>query len=311
MIVRAHAKINLTLELLGKRADGYHELRSIVMPIALHDELDIRFGAVQENAQVTLEVVADGVDCSQMGVVEDNLCVKAIRNFYATFSTEQIRQPEIAIRIIKRIPLGGGMGGGSADAAATLQALAQHHAFSEEREGELLAVAAQTGSDVPALLLAYRKKCAVKMEGRGERVMPLQRFCKAFTILLANPGTHVSTAAAFRAADLELTNSQFSDKIGTSQNCLESLSKLSTILSNGLEKPVFTLYPEIAHIAARLRRAGARGVLMSGSGATVFALVESSEEAVKIAQALPVGCWWTISQLMPDGVTAAHGPLEA
>lgn len=304
--IEAHAKINLSLEILGTRPDGYHDLRSVVMPIALHDDLWVEVSPSSNSEHsISIEIIPDGVDCSKIGDDKKNLCVKAANLFLSRVSGISA---DVFIRITKRIPLGGGMGGGSADAAATLIAL--NHLFSPTlfSQDELISMAAEIGSDVPALLLGG----TVLMEGRGEKVSRLNDFAPPFDILLANPGTHISTPAAFKAYDeMVLTKSQISSNIVHSRNCGGALSDFATSLSNGLEKPVFALYPEVARTAAALKEAGAIGVLMSGSGATVFALAESPEAAGNLAGALPDNCWKMISRTVPDGVMAAHGPLEA
>lgn len=303
--IEAHAKINLSLDVLGTRPDGFHDLRSVVMPIALHDELFVEISpATTTEGQISIEIIPDGVDCSEIGDNKKNLCVKAASLF---LSRAEERLVDVFIRVLKRIPLGGGLGGGSADAAATLIALNSLFSPRPFSEEELISMAAEIGSDVPALLLGG----TVLMEGRGERVSRLANFAPPFDILLANPGTHISTPAAFRAYDEMLTKSQISSNIVISRNCGGALSDFATSLSNGLEKPVFALYPEVARTAAALKDAGAIGVLMSGSGATVFALADSPEAASRLAGALPKGCWKMISRTVPDGVMAAHGPLEA
>lgn len=328
--IEAHAKVNIVLDVLGTRPDGFHDLRSIVMPVELHDDLEIEVGG--PGGGVAVEVVPDGVDVSHIGPAEDNLCVKAVKAYFAAIPPcGTHRAPEMRIHIVKRIPLGGGMGGGSADAAATLVALdwfAARGVFAGEvgpvGEKGLLEIAAEVGSDVPALLLGG----AVLMEGRGEKVSRLRGVFPPVDLLLANPGVHVSTPAAFRALDAGrssgscprnvppvvarlLTNPSDFGNILSSRNCGEALSGFTEMLYNGLEGAVFELHPEVALIAAKLREAGSKGVLMSGSGATVFALASSPEEAGILAESLPRGCRAVISRTVPDGVMAAHGPLEA
>ena len=323
--IEAHAKINVTLDVLGVRPDGYHDLSSVVMPVALHDDVvvsAIAGGTSAAEPSVIVEVVPEGVDISRLGPPDRNLCVKAAQAYFKAMSATGAHRlpPRLDVRVVKRIPLGGGLGGGSADAAAVLAALdwmAARGAFGAGAkplgEERLVAVAAEVGSDVPALFLGG----ATLMEGRGERVRRLPGVFGTFDILLANPGIHVSTPEAFRALDAlprdgeMLTKTRFSDNILTSRNCGKTLPGFAAMLSNGLEKAVFGLHPEIARLAARLRDAGARGVLMSGSGATVFALAASPSEANALAGVLPAGCWSAVSQTVPDGVMAAHGPLEA
>ena len=171
---------------------------------------------------------------------------------------------------------------------------------------------ASLGSDIPAMVHGG----TVLMEGRGEKVTPLLGSdglspLPSMAVLLANPGTHVSTAEAYRESSDVLTSSAFSCNILSSPNCVGSASACAAWLFNGLEGAVFARHPEVADIAARLREAGGAAVLMSGSGATVFALADDEAEAERLARALPDGCWWTVTRTLPDGVMAAHGPLEA
>ena len=171
---------------------------------------------------------------------------------------------------------------------------------------------AELGSDIPAMVHGG----TVLMEGRGERVSPLRgpdgrSPLPPLFVLLANPGTHVSTAEAYRETSAVLTSPAFSCNILSSPHCVGSASAFAAWLFNGLEGAVFARHPEVAALAARLREAGAPAVLMSGSGATVFALFDDAASAERVRRGLPPECWCTVTRLLPDGVMAAHGPLEA
>ena len=341
--VPAYAKINLTLELLGVRPDGYHAIRSVVVPVELHDDVEIsvhsspvtRHSSLATTSSVgvpTLEVVADGVSLSNLGPDNKNLAVRAARLFLDRLGLKRgnreqgtgngptpfcILHSAFCIHIVKRIPLGGGLGGGSADAAAVLlglNSLVTRHSslVTPFSVPDLMEIGASLGSDIPAMVHGG----TVLMEGRGEKVTPLRgpggrSPLPSMAVLLANPGTHVSTAEAYRESSDVLTSSAFSCNILSSPHCVGSASACAAWLFNGLERAVFARHPEVADIAARLREAGAAAVLMSGSGATVFALADDEAEARRLARALPDGCWWTVTRTLPDGVMAAHGPLEA
>ena len=361
--VPAYAKINLTLELLGVRPDGYHAIRSVVVPVELHDDVEIsvsgpeslegpegleslgshsslvtRHSSLATTSSVstpTLEVVADGVSLTNLGPAEKNLAVRAARLFIDHLHSSLVTRhsslasdglSSLAIRITKRIPLGGGLGGGSADAAAVLLGLNSLFSVPSSQflvpgspvphspfpVSDLMDMAASLGSDIPAMVHGG----TVIMEGRGEVVTPVRDVAghsplPSMAVLLANPGTHVSTAEAYRESNAVLTSSAFSCNILSSPNCVGSASACAAWLFNGLERAVFARHPEVAALAARLREAGAAAVLMSGSGATVFALADDAAEAERLARALPDGCWWTVTRTLPDGVMAAHGPLEA
>ena len=289
MTIEAYAKINLTLEVLGTRPDGYHALRSVVIPTTLSDTIRLE--------------KANGISSDFAG--GDDLCVKAAKAILPPGKG-------VRIEIEKRIPSGGGLGGGSADAAAVLVGLNSLFPEPPFSRAELAAMGAEIGSDIPAMVTGG----TVMMEGRGEVVTPVRGpdGCSplpSMAVLLANPGTHVSTAEAYRESNAVLTSSAFSCNILSSPNCVGSASACAAWLFNGLERAVFARHPEVAALAARLRQAGAAAVLMSGSGATVFALADDAAEAERLARALPDGCWWTVTRTLPDGVMAAHGPLEA
>lgn len=234
MKVEAHAKINLTLEVLGVRPDGYHDLRSIVLPVPLHDDITLS----PDNDVV---VVMPG-DIPQ----EKNLAWKAADTLRrATGCTRGVR-----IEIEKHIPSGAGLGGGSADAAAVLNALniAWNLNLPKER---LCTLAAEVGSDVPALTLGG----AVLMEGRGERVTPLADSPLAdfplpdmSRLVLRTPSVFVSTPAVFR----EFRESDRGQG------------------ANDLQPAACRLHPEISDALAALRTEGCDGVMMSGSGSSVF-----------------------------------------
>ena len=374
--VPAYAKINLTLELLGVRPDGYHAIRSVVVPVELHDDVEISVVPASEGDRslsdhaISLETIADGVSLAALGPADNNLAVRAARlfldrigqfefqisdfkfqnpttplsTFHSPLSTSlsasapsaplrnqnnpapnrQTVKPSnrqtpfcilhsaFCIHLTKRIPLGGGLGGGSADAAAVLVGLNSLFPEPPFSRAELAAMGAEIGSDIPAMVTGG----TVMMEGRGEIVTPLRgpdgrSPLPSMAVLLANPGTHVSTAEAYRESNAVLTSSAFSCNILSSPNCVGSASACAAWLFNGLERAVFARHPEVAALAARLRQAGAAAVLMSGSGATVFALADDEAEAERLARALPDGCWWTVTRTLPDGVMAAHGPLEA
>lgn len=299
----AHAKVNLTLRVLGRRPDGYHMIESVVMPLALHDDVELRVvgtgGDSRAHKSVLVETIAEGVDCSALCEPGDNLCAKAVRAFMARLpESAPLRGATLAIRVVKRIPLGGGLGGGSADAAAVfrmLRALAGPGAIDE---AAILAAAAEVGSDVPALFLGG----PVLMRGRGENVTRLDpgRFAP-LPVVVANPGVHVSTAAAY--ADWDGLAARRTDSRQSSaalpDSALSSAESYGGILANDLQESVFAKYPQVAGTARLLRDAGARHVLMAGSGASVFAIVDSTDEAERIAAGISSSCWTSATRLAP------------
>ena len=264
MRAEAFAKVNFTLEVFGKRADGYHALRSVVMPISLSDTLDI-------------EVTDDGSITSDTGY-DDDLCVKAARILKSSVSGLPSSLGAV-IRVIKRIPAGGGLGGGSADAAAVLRALNELWKVGLSRE-ELAEIGAQVGSDVPSLVMGG----SVIMEGRGEKVTPLFNLQPStFNLILVNPGVHSSTKEVYGACEARA----LSDENATAKMVAAlgegDVGKIAAALMNDLQAPAVKLHPEIADALVSLRTAGVVGAMMSGSGSSVFGLVENESEARRIS----------------------------
>ncbi len=231
MTVEAHAKINLTLEVLGTRPDGYHELRSVVAPIPLHD--DVTFADAEDGV-----VAVEGCD----GVpAEKNLAYRAARLLQdATGCRKGVR-----IAIAKRIPMGAGLGGGSADAAAVLTGLNRfwNLGLSADR---LMALGAEIGSDVPALVHGGM----VLMEGRGEKVTACADYPTPAweKLVVYTPPVFSSTARVY----------------GDFRDADRGAGK------NDLQPAACRLYPEIRDALAKLEAEGCRDVMMSGSGSTVF-----------------------------------------
>ena len=268
MTVSANAKVNLTLEVFGKRADGYHALRSVVMPISLCDTLDI-------------EATDDGSVTSDTGY-DDDLCVKAARILRASCLETRGSCLGAKISVVKRIPAGGGLGGGSADAAAVLRALNELWAVGLSRE-ELAEVGAQVGSDVPALVCG----CPVVMEGRGEKVTPLSGVRHpAFNLVLVNPGVHSSTKEVYAACEDRPFGGEDLTAEMVAALKAEDLGRIAAALMNDLQAPAVRLHPEIADALVSLRTAGVVGAMMSGSGSSVFGIVPDAAAAERIASEL-------------------------
>ena len=272
MTVEAYAKVNLTLAVYGKRPDGYHALRSIVQPIALADTLEI-------------EPTDDGLVSSDTGYGENDLIVRAARALVsrsrAAGTSRLPCTPGCRVRVTKRIPAGGGLGGGSADAAAALNALNALWRLGKSPE-ELADIGAAVGSDVPALVLAQHYRRPVLMEGRGEKVSVLRclRFpMRGLPLVLANPGVHSSTPEVFAHC-----TPRVSDATGAAFSPREGGDVLR--LFNDLQEAAIALHPEIGATLEALRSLGARETMMSGSGATVFGFVETDSEAERLVKAL-------------------------
>ena len=287
MKVEACAKVNLTLEVFGERSDGYHALRSVVLPVSLSDTLDI-------------ELTDDGTISSDSGYADD-LCVKAanvLRQVLdARRETRDANSPGAKISVVKRIPAGGGLGGGSADAAATLRALNDLWGLGKSLE-ELAEIGAQVGSDVPALVLGG----PVLMEGRGEKVTRFPGGHETddgrlgqLNLVLANPGVFSSTKEVYAACSPRLPNDPSIVYNMQTAWAAGDLKKVAATLMNDLQEPAVRLHPEIRDALEALKAAGADGVLMSGSGSTVFGLVPTEARGREIAVLLEAKGYWARS----------------
>ena len=264
--VSAFAKINLDLRVLGKRPDGYHELRTVFQTISLADTIEVAFSP----ARATRIEVAGAPEIPD----RDNLAVKA-----AALALDVIRRTgHVALRLTKRIPMGAGLGGGSADAAAVLLALPVL-AGGRGEPGDLLRAAAELGSDVPFFLLGG----AAIGVGRGTELYPLPDLAARHG-LLATPCVHSSTAAAYRALDAGLTTEAQQNKIFSFQS--QAWAGVWDRPQNDFEGVVFRQHPELARWKRRLAEAGARPAMMTGSGSALFGLFRSREEAARALKSL-------------------------
>ena len=266
MKVEANAKVNFTLEVFGRRTDGYHALRSVVMPISLSDTLDI-------------EVSDDGEITSDAGY-DDDLCVKAARVLrnVRMFESSSVRMLGARISVKKRIPAGGGLGGGSADAAAVLRALNELWGIGLSREA-LAEIGAQVGSDVPSLVF----NAPVVMEGRGEKISPLSTSTSSLHLVLVNPGVHSSTKEVYAACEGRPLDGENLTARMVEALQAGDLSRIAAALMNDLQPPAVKQHPEIADALVFLKTAGVIGAMMSGSGSSVFGLVENESEARRIS----------------------------
>ena len=267
--VRSYAKINLTLDVLGKRADGYHELATVMQTIDLYDTICLT--ATEEN---TVHIICSRPELSS----EDNLAARAVQAVRQRLSLTQ----GVMIELYKHIPVAAGLGGGSSNAAAVLLALQQWWQLPLS-SADLLDIAASLGSDVPFFLKGGLALC----EGRGEQVTPLApRWPSTMRwLLLLKPSIGVSTATVFR----HLPTSDYSDG-SHSQAIRSALTAKSGLpleeLHNDLERSVLERYPEVAQAREDMLQAGASPVRLSGSGPTLFAMFSHLDVAVSVQQHL-------------------------
>jgi 4-diphosphocytidyl-2-C-methyl-D-erythritol kinase len=249
---RAFAKINLSLRALGMRPDGYHELRTILQSIRLHDTLTIR--AVPGPFQLT----CDDPDCPSNAT---NLIWRAAEQLW-TVAGRRGSPRDISIDLAKRIPLQAGLGGGSSDAAAALRALGRMWRIDEAHQR---ATAAALGADVPYF---FEGGTVLGLE-RGDLLFPLIDHPDAW-VVIALPPFGVSTKEAF----------------GWWDAAHAERSVLRAALGNDLEGPVGARHPQITRLISGMRRTGASHAAMSGSGSAVFGLFSRRQEAVRAAEAL-------------------------
>jgi 4-diphosphocytidyl-2-C-methyl-D-erythritol kinase len=271
IFLRAPAKVNLRLEILGKRSDGYHEIATWIYPIGLADELHIER---VKTAQITISSVSPGLPLG-----EENLAHRAA----ALFIKERGLPGGVRIDIIKHIPLAAGLGGGSSDAAAVLKAL--NILWGKNIPvAELMEMGARIGADCPFFV---RGKAAI-MGGKGERVVSYLPPLKAWMVLI-NPGIPLSTKQVYEQGKWGLTKQGGETKISMPPQELEKMGKF---LRNDLEGPARELLPIIATLKERLREAGASGVSMTGSGPTVFGLFATEAKARQAAEDLTMAPGW-------------------
>ena len=258
MIAFPHAKINIGLNILSKRMDGYHNLQTIFYPVALNDALEIIDGNEQETG---IEFTCTGLPVN--GNINDNLCVTA----YELLRKDFPQITAIKGHLHKIIPMGAGMGGGSADAAFMLRLLNNKFQLNLSID-QLIDYALQLGSDCPFFIL--NKACFAT--GRGEIMQPVNIDLRSYNILIVNPGIHVNTASAFS----QITPGENSTELQSL--IMHQITTWKHSISNDFEKPVFAKYPEIAEIKNNLYDAGAIYASMSGSGSTVYGIFSGTEK---------------------------------
>lgn len=253
MEILANAKINLCLDVVKRRDDGYHEMDMIMVPIALHDTLYI---TLHEEDVLLCED-------NNMPMDDSNTMIKAVRVMREQFQFEE----HFRMEIIKRIPMEAGMAGGSADAAAVMKGIWKLLALPCTLE-ELALLGKKVGADVPFCII---NECSL-VRGIGEKVTRFSGACK-FDVLLVKPKQGVSTGKAFQTLDFTTCEhpNTLACKEYLEQGNVQAFFQTS---GNTLEQSAFRMVPEVAHLKQELLALGFPFVLMSGSGSTVFAISE-------------------------------------
>jgi 4-diphosphocytidyl-2-C-methyl-D-erythritol kinase len=261
--VLAHAKLNLSLVVLAREASGFHQIETVFCRVALADEVCFLPG--DASGQLRLHV-----DGEPLGAMEENLAYRAARIFHEAAGTGAGE----VIRLVKRIPVGGGMGGGSSDAAAVLRGLNRLHGHPLGRD-DLLRLGAGLGSDVPFFLAAA---ALARAGGRGGRIQPLPPL-PSVPVLLALPPVAVSTAEAYA----DLAARRHADWVAPPAIITavpESWEEIAAAAGNDFEDVVFPRIPLLRTLRDALRDHGAAIARMTGTGSTVFGIFASAGTGV-------------------------------
>jgi 4-diphosphocytidyl-2-C-methyl-D-erythritol kinase len=264
-LVKSPAKINIGLKIISKRPDGYHNLESVFQEISLYDDIYI------EKRKTGIRF-----RCDDPAIPSDdrNLCIRAFRLLQESYGLRE----GVDIRLVKKIPAGAGLGGGSSNGAACLKAF--NEIFNLDLEfKDLMNHASRLGSDVPFFITG---KTAL-VTGRGEVVTPIH-FPVDYRILLACPDLPVSTAEVFKNFEFGLTEIPMDIKFEAVISRVKTLEDLNRYFYNDLEPVVQRLYPEMAELRRWLLDTGAKYVSMSGSGSAVYALFEPEQDLSEFAK---------------------------
>lgn len=249
MLVFPKAKINLGLNITGKRDDGYHNIETIFYPVGLCDALEVVAGGSEQDI---INVTGYGLQVEP----EDNIAFKAVQKIrkFKTF-------PPLRIHLHKAIPAGAGLGGGSSDAACMLRTIDRmfHLNFPDVA---LRQMALELGSDCP-FFIDSRPSFAT---GRGEMLEPVNSILQGFNIVLLNPGISVSTREAYENCEPSVPGKQLKDLINS------PVQDWKDLIRNDFEKTVFRKYPLIGELKAGLYDSGSLYSSMSGSGSTVYGI---------------------------------------
>lgn len=250
MLAFANAKINLGLKVLDRRPDGYHNIETVFYPVKLYDILEII-------PSKKFQFVTSGN--SIPGRAEDNLCVKAYN-----LITESYQLPPIELYLHKNIPIGGGLGGGSADAAFLILLLSDYFNLNLTVEAKHF-YANQLGADCGFFMLNN----AAFASGIGNILSNVELDLSKYHIVLVNPNIHVSTAEAYGSV------APSHEGTGLLELIKQPISEWSKLIYNDFEKGIFDIYPEIGNVKRSLYNAGATYASMSGSGSVVYGIFES------------------------------------
>ncbi len=253
MVSFPNAKINIGLNIISKRADGFHNLETIFYPVAVKDAVEII-----EDTTSSTDVIFSSTGNTITGNTDDNLCIKAIRLLKKDFQL-----PPVKIHLHKNIPMGAGMGGGSSDASAILLLLNKKFQLNITRE-KLMEYALLLGSDCPFFII--NKPCFAS--SRGEVLNEINLDLSTYKILIVHPGIHVNTGEAFG----QLNAATFSVAGDLMEHLKMDIKLWRHYINNNFEESVFKKHGAIKEIKEKLYNEGAIYSAMSGSGSAVFAI---------------------------------------
>ncbi len=259
MILFPNCKINLGLHVTRKRDDGYHDLETVFYPVQLRDALEM----IRLDTETGIGFTQSGIEIQ--GDATSNLCIKA----YHLLRKDIPNLPGVKAHLHKAIPIGAGLGGGSADGAFALVLLNRLLQLNLPKE-QLLKYALQLGSDCPFFL--NNTPCLAT--GRGEQMKPLSLDLSDYVFVIVNPGIHISTADAF--AGIKPSN----DRRPLEEIIQLPVADWKELLVNDFEKSIGERYPQIQEIKEKLYGAGAAYACMTGSGSSVYGLFKKGTETV-------------------------------
>ncbi len=271
----AFAKINASLRVLSKRADGYHEIDTIFQTISLHDTLAM---SVLDEPHIILSC-----DDRALPTNDDNLVIRAAKSLQNRFGSKG----GVRIRLQKRIPMQAGLGGGSSDAAVTLMALARLWELKVTQQ-DLLTISSELGADVAFFLHGGTARAT----GPGDKIEALSDASEKFLLIL-KPNASISTADAYTALDERSLTSRNSKIILSTSEANRVFDRFAD-LTNDFEAVAFDLQPEIRRAKAALLKAGANAALLAGSGSAVFGIFDSEDAQRRAIQAIELETGWRV-----------------
>jgi 4-diphosphocytidyl-2-C-methyl-D-erythritol kinase len=289
--LRAFAKVNLCLHVLGKRPDNYHELRTIFQTISLHDTLDLSITPGSSGLGIFLQS-----NDPTLPLGPENLVMRAIQ----AICPEIGFQGSVSVHLEKRIPVARGLGGGSSDAAAALIGMLRL-AQMEVPLPRLMEIAAGLGADVPFFLFGGRALAV----SRGDEIYPLPDLPRRTILVVSPKEIGVSTKDAYEWLSAELTNRSKPPNIWGF--CALCWSRQGAGVSNDFERPVFHRYPRLREIRDGLLKRGAVDAALAGSGSAVFGIFRNPAQARRAARAFPEDSVFVVETLSRENYGRSLG----